>query len=97
MSRDVPRTNYLLKDGDRVRLKAHARVDGYTYDPVYAPFGSWDSHYMLAGCEGVVIKARTPCVHTVSGKIRYFANVDIAHNGIVSRVRVDHDTLRRVA
>lgn len=90
------RTNYRLKDGDTVRLLQPARVDGYWHDDIHAPRGSWDSHYMLPGAVGVVVRARTPCVWTQDGKQAYFANVDIAHNGVVSRVRVGHEAIRRI-
>lgn len=92
---DAP-TNYRLKDGDRVRLLVPARVAGYQHDPVYNPRGSWDSHYMLEGSVGIVVHARTPCVLARGGRTRYFANVDIKHNGTTSRVRVYHHELRRV-
>lgn len=96
MTTPNPKTNYRLRDGDRVRLLQPARVDGYVYDPVFAPFGTWDHHFMLAGCEGVVIRARTPAVHSIDGRARYFANIDIPHNGQVSRVRLEHDQFRRL-
>lgn len=88
-------TNYRLRDGDRVKLIVAARVDRYWHDPVFAPGGCWDSHYMLPGSVGIVIRARTPSVMAVPGKNTYFANVDIPHNGMVSRVRVHHHDLQR--
>lgn len=90
------KTNYLLKDGDKVLLKQPARVDGYWYDPLYAPFGCWDSHYILPGSVGTVVRARTPCVRARVGDSLYFANVDIPHCGGVSRIRVSHGFLRRI-
>lgn len=90
-----PPTNYRLSDGDKVTLLYPARVDGYWFDEVTMFRGSWDSHIMLPGCEGIVVRARTPAVHSVDGRPSYFANVDIVHNGVTSRIRVAHDQLKR--
>lgn len=89
------KTNYRLKDGDEVVLLANARVDGYWYDALYAPFGCWDSHYILKGSKGVVVKARTPSVVSEHGKTEYFANIDVPNAGTVSRVRLHHDQIMR--
>lgn len=91
-----PKTNYRLKDGDQVLLLDPARVDGYWYDEVHNPRGSYDSHYMLPNTIGTVIKARTPCVTSKDGRTCYFANVDVEYNGTKHRVRVFHSTLKRI-
>lgn len=89
--------NYRLKAGDKVTLVNPAKVAGYWHDPVYEPRGRWESHFMLPGCVGTVIAARTPCVSYAPGKEpAYFANVDIEHNGTKSRIRVFHKELRKV-
>lgn len=89
-------TNYRLKDGDSVILLEHTRVDGYWYDPVYNPWGSWDSFFVLRGTEGVVVKARTPCVLAPRGRTAYFANIDVMIHGRPYRVRVGHDKIKRL-
>lgn len=91
-----PPTNYRLKDGDLVELLEPAHVHGYFYDPILCPWGMWESHWMLKGSIGKVIVARTPSVTSVDGRTTYFANVDIEHNGMVSRVRVNHPKIRKV-
>jgi hypothetical protein len=96
MHRAVYRTNYRLKAGDHVVLKEHATVSGYWLDGVFAPHGSWVSHIMLAGAVGKVVVARTPWVCGPDNETRYFANIDIEHNGCVSRVRMSHNALRRL-
>lgn len=88
-------TNYRLKDGDQVTLMNPARVDGYWFNAGTMVRGSWDSHFMLPGCAGTVVKARTPCVCSPSGRTAYFANVEIVHNGVTSRIRVAHNQLKR--
>jgi hypothetical protein len=96
MFKDKFKTNYRMKDGDAVELLNPARVDGYWYEPKHMASGSWDNHFMLTGCRGIVVKARTPCVVSPDGRTRYFANVDIEHHGVKSRVRVYHSELKRL-
>lgn len=81
---------YPHKDGDTVVLLEPARVDGYWYDPDTMIRGSYDNHFMLPGSVGTVIKAKTPAVWSGGDLPDYFANVDIPHCGVVSRVRVYH-------
>ena len=90
------KTNYRLKDGDRVEILYPAKVDGYWQDDKFVARGCWESHYIVAGTEGVVVRARTPSVRSDDGLTEYFANIDINHCGIVSRVRLHHDQFRRV-
>jgi hypothetical protein len=92
-----PRTNYRLKDGDRVLLLEPAKVDSYWYDDVHCPRGSYESHYMLPNTIGTVVKARTPCVTSIGGKTCYFANVDVEYNGTKHRVRVYHSVLKKLS
>lgn len=100
LDRMMPRreyeTNHRLKAGDTVVLKEHATVGGYWHDDVQAPRGSGVSHVIPAGAMGNVVTARTPWVTGPRDETRYFANVDIKHNGRVSRVRLSHSALRRL-
>lgn len=89
-------TNYRLREGDTVQLLEPARVDGYWYDPTFAPHGCWVSHYILRGSVGKVIRARTPKVLRVGSKSLYFANIDIEHNGVKSRVRLEHHLFKKL-
>ncbi len=87
------KTNYRLKDGDRVMLLEPIKVDSYWYDEG-TNTSSYHGYDMLAGCVGTVIRAYTPCVTRSPGEPEYFANVDIEHNGQVSRVRPFHNQIR---
>lgn len=91
-------TNYSLRDRDRVVLKpgVYAMVSGYVYDPVYAPYGTWDSFCVLPDTAGKVVEARTPRVRAGKGENLYFANVDVMISGKAARIRVPHAALRRV-
>lgn len=89
----VSPTDYRLKDGDTVQLLQPAPVDGYWYDPVYAPRGYWKSFYVLSGTVGRVVRARTPCV---TGPATYFANIDVVVSGQTHRVRLTHDQFKKV-
>lgn len=94
-----PPTNYRLRDGDTVELLEPARVDQYWYCD-FLGRSSWDLMYFLRGVTGKVIRARTPCTSSFKGKGENsccFANVGIDCMGITYRVRVFHNTIRRVS
>jgi hypothetical protein len=92
----MAKTNYRLKDGDKVRLLVTTEVGGYWYDSEHCPSGCWITHYILAGSVGTVTVARRPCVWSEDGRTEYFAKVDIPHVGGVSVIRVDHSKIRRL-
>lgn len=94
-----PKTNYRLRDGDAVKLLEPARVDGYIPPSDAFSRGTWDLMYFLPGTTGKVIRARTPCVTARKGvgeNTCCFANIDIDYMGSTYRVRVFHDTIRRI-
>jgi hypothetical protein len=90
------KTNYRLKDGDKVKLKSAAVVGNYFYDPEIAPRGVWSTLTLLPGTVGTVVKARTPKVTAKKGDSLYFANIDIPYMETVYRVRVDHAHIKRI-
>lgn len=92
-----PPTNYRLKAGDTVVLREPARVDQYIVPDGAFSRGTWDFMYVLRGVRGVVVNPRTPCITSKDGKTCYFANVDIPFEGKTYRVRVFHNTIRRVS
>lgn len=91
----VLKPNRRLQAGDQVLLLENARVDGYWYEPSIMCRGDWTSHIMLAGSVGTVVTPRTAFVTSKNFKDKHvFANVDIQHNGVTSRVRVAHGVLK---
>lgn len=95
-----PKTNYRLRDGDTVELLEPTRVDGYIPPSDAFSRGTWDLMYFLPGTVGTTIRARTPCVSAFKGggeNTCCFANVDISYMGKTYRVRVFHNTIRRVS
>jgi len=94
------RTNYKLRDGDRVALREPVKIPGYFYDPdspLAMPRGYWEIGHVLPGAEGVVVHARTPKVRQERGTSPYFANVDVCMpDGSKVRVRPYHYQLRRL-
>lgn len=85
-----------MKDGSKVILTKPCRVDGYWYDPSMMR-GCWDLLYLLPGCIGRVIKARTPCVHyNPKTEPAFFANVDVEYMGKTFRVREFHDHFKEI-
>lgn len=90
------KTNYRLKNGDLVVLLNNESVTGYWFDPDFMETGSWESHSIVKGTIGKVIFARTPYVFSEDGRTKYFANIDVSHLGVVSRVRVQHSDIKRI-
>lgn len=87
----------MLKDGDRVTLTKPCKVDRYWFDPEFMSRGSYDFAHMLPGAEGVVVRAKTPCVTYAPGREpAFFANVDVACMGHTFRVREFHNHFKKV-
>lgn len=85
-----------MKDGDTVVLTKPCRVDRYVYDRE-RDMSSWDFMYLLPGCVGKVIRAKTPCVlYAPKKEPAFFANVDVEYMGETHRVREFHDHFERV-
>lgn len=85
-----------LQTGDLVTLKTAHHVSRYWYEPTVMARGSYESHWLLPGCIGVIVVAETPCVTNAPGEPRFFANVDIDYMGEKHRVRAFHRDLERI-